>query len=195
MVIEPGSATASFAYLLLLASLAAAAASDWRGGVIPNRLTYAAMLAGLAYWSLAGLWLGGVEGWWGLGGSAAGALLAGLLPGMALFFIGGLGGGDAKLLGAIGALSGQWQVVLAAAVYALLLAMVMAVIVMIRRRIVHQTLWRVAGSVVSILSRGRALPETDSLRIAFGVALGLGGAVAGAEYLLGVQLPWTGMGP
>lgn len=183
------------AFLMLTGMLAIAAVTDARGGVIPNWLTYTGMLAGLAFWLGAGLWTEGLAGGWDLGGTALLACLAGLVPGMALFFLGGLGGGDAKLLGAVGAVSGQWECVFVTAVYALLLALGMAVVVMVRRRIVWQTLGRMMGVALALV--GRVRPEIDdrSPQIAFGVALAVGGIVAGCEHLLGVTLPWTALGP
>ena len=83
---------------VLLALLAIAVYFDLTQKKIPNFLTFPAVLLGLAIYSVSG----------GLGGLVSG--LAGLGVGIALFFIpfalGGMGGGDVKLMGAIGALKG-----------------------------------------------------------------------------------------
>jgi prepilin peptidase CpaA len=95
--------------MVLMAVTAAAAAMaaiyDWRTQRIPNRLTGVMILSGVS----ANLAIGGLAG--GL------LSLAGLALGVALFigfyWYGSLGGGDVKLLGAIGALlgpSGVWTV-------------------------------------------------------------------------------------
>lgn len=79
----------------------AALATGWdlRTGLIPNRITFPAMLLGLilnTYYT----------GWHGLGTSLAGLAL-GILLLFIPFAIGGMGAGDVKLLAAIGALNGH----------------------------------------------------------------------------------------
>ncbi|MBP1685307.1 MAG: Flp pilus assembly protein, protease CpaA [Deltaproteobacteria bacterium] len=99
-----------------------ACAYDVRFRRIPNALTLGAAAGGLAF----NVFLAGLHG--------AGASLAGLLVGTALFFpffaLGGLGAGDIKLMGAIGAWLGPtaalWASLFAAmagGVFALLLAL------------------------------------------------------------------------
>lgn len=91
-------------FLLGAAAIAALAAyTDVRRGLIPNALTLGGALTGavghLSYgWYLAG-WRAGLAA---LAASAAGALLAALVP-LVLFLKGGLGGGDVKLFAALGA--------------------------------------------------------------------------------------------
>ena len=72
-----------------------ACVTDLRSRRIPNVLTFGAAAAGLVY--------GGVTGGWsGLGGAALGWLI-GAAAFIVPFALGGLGGGDVKLLGALGA--------------------------------------------------------------------------------------------
>ncbi len=88
-------------YLSLAAGSALAIASAWtdhRTGRIPNGLT----LMGLALGLILGFAFGGMEG---LLVSLAGALVVALVP-LLLFKMGSMGGGDVKLLGALGALTG-----------------------------------------------------------------------------------------
>ncbi len=104
---------------------AVAAAIDLKTGKIPNWLTITAAVAALAVRSLLPQAVGAPEATFGaLGYGLAGGLACAVLP-VVLFYIGGIGGGDAKLLAALGLLLGPWSGVFAqlwayvfAAVYA-----------------------------------------------------------------------------
>ncbi len=76
----------------------AGAAFDLRWQRIPNRLTGAALLVAL----VSNTWINGVRG---LLGSLAAGLLAGAVFSV-MFFMGGMGGGDVKLMAAIAAFAG-----------------------------------------------------------------------------------------
>lgn len=80
-----------------------AAVLDHRRGFIPNSLTYPCLLTGLALAALGG-------GLMGLGLSVAGLLAAGLIFFIA-FAAGSCGGGDVKLMAALGAILGLWPAV------------------------------------------------------------------------------------
>ena len=186
------------AYLVLLAICLTASVTDVRTHLIPNKLTFPAMLAGLVLWAAAGLVMG--KGLLGESGAVQGtlagsvfALLAGLVPFVLLVFVGGLGMGDAKLMGAVGAISGQWQVVLGTAIYALIVATVMGLIVMVRAGRVRLTACRLLGIA---LTGGKALKPDDtpdSPVVPFAVAIAVGAMLAGAEWM--IQLwpcnPWV----
>ena len=81
-----------------IAITALAAASDLRSGRIPNAITYPAILLGIALGFAPGAELS-----WET--RTAGLLVAGL-PCLFLFWVRTLGGGDVKLLAAVGALVG-----------------------------------------------------------------------------------------
>lgn len=196
----PVSHTLAFVALCLI--VVAAARTDILTDKVPNRLTYPAMLGGVLFWTIIGGLHGGFDGgltsilngmwlgWqWGMGG-----LLAGLLPYMILVFaLGGLGGGDAKLMGVVGAVSGSWEVVVGTSVYAMFVALVMGLIVMFRMGLVQQTLQRIWGA--ALMSGARVRPRLDfedSPRIAFALAIACGAVISGAEWLLGVSMPWQG---
>ena len=110
---------------ILLALLLAALFFDLTRKKIPNFLTFPIMLWGL----LAHTITGGAEGFL--------FSVYGLLLGLAIFFIpfmlGGMGGGDVKLLGAIGAIKGL-QFVFYAAVFTAFCGGILAVIYLIYNR-------------------------------------------------------------
>lgn len=89
----------------------AAVVSDLYGGTIPNWLTGAGVAAGLA----CGLWSAGARG---LGMAAAGAV-AGFLIFYLPYWMGGMGGGDIKLMASFGALLGPGDILLAAVLAAI----------------------------------------------------------------------------
>lgn len=97
----------------------AAVATDLRGRSIPNWLTGGGAAAGIG----CGAWTGGAPG--------AGSALAGAAAGFAVFllfhWLGGLGGGDVKLMAAFGALLGHRDV-LPAAILAAIAGAVLAAI-------------------------------------------------------------------
>lgn len=159
----------------MVAMLAVAVVTDLRVGKIYNKLTVPCAAVGLA--------LGGMTG--GLTGLADRALGAAVALGVvvAISALAGLGGGDAKLLIAVGALKGfQFSI------WAMLLTGVaggaLAAVVMIRRRAVKQTAVNMianvlsnAGGVSTDLAAGSALGKLPySIAIAVGslAALALG---------------------
>ncbi len=122
-------------------------------------------------------------------------MLSGLIPFALLVLTAGLGGGDMKLMAAVGSLSAMWQVVLATTVYALVAAVVMAVVVMLRKRVVKDTLSRVLGAALLSRSRVEADLPRDGPKVPFAAAVAVGFALAGAEQMLGVVTPWASWGP
>jgi prepilin peptidase CpaA len=98
---------------------------DWRGGHIPNWLTIGTLLAAPLFHALAG-YLGAGRSAAGqeLAFSALGIVACGLVP-VLFFYFGAIGGGDVKLLAAIGALCSvsvgiecEFYAFIAAALYA-----------------------------------------------------------------------------
>lgn len=167
------------AMIALAAVVVAAAVTDWRQGKILNAVTYPAIALGL----IGQTWAFGLQG-------LAWALLSfavGFLPLLAFWLAGGIGGGDAKLMGAVGALS-NWRFTLGALLVAFALTAVMAVFVMIRRRIVRRTLGRIWRSVYFSLVPGTKAPSPsgpDSPKIPFGLALCAGTILMLIDTLLG----------
>ncbi len=165
---------------VLAIALVIAAVTDILRQKVYNWTTYPAIAIGLIWHALAG-GLVGDAAQLGLGGSLLG-LAAGFLPMLVFWLAGGIGGGDAKLMGAVGALAG-WRFALSAMFYGFLIAAVMAMAVMIRRRILKRTLGRIWRVLYLALTPSRpAGPTTEeSPKIAFGLALCIGSALALVE--------------
>lgn len=140
---------------------------DWRTRKIPNRLTLPALLIGLSLSALLGGWAGAKASLEG-----AGISLGVLLP---FVMMNGLGAGDWKLMGALGAFLGPSKtiVVLFGTV---LIAGLMSLVEIIRQRKVRETLsnlWvlLVAYSTFHVANaRGISLDNPGLLTIPFGVA-------------------------
>jgi prepilin peptidase CpaA len=147
---------------------------DVRTRRIPNRLTFPATALGLAAATVAH------------GGDGAMSSAGGLLVGMMLFFpmfaLKGLGGGDVKLMGALGAWLGVF-VVLGVAFYTTLAGGLLALALIVKHRYGGQavrnlwlllTHWRVSGlkpfdELTLETAKGPKLPY--ALPIAVGLAL------------------------
>jgi len=155
---------------VLAAMLAAVAGwTDWRSRRIPNWLTISGLCVGIAANSLA----------WGLRGTkdallGAGLGLALLLP---LVLIRSLGGGDWKLAGAVGAFTGPHHLI-SVLVFSALVACVMAVILIIWKKRVMQTLRNIAhmlGAFATLHLQGTevTLDNPESLKVPFGIAMAI----------------------
>jgi len=163
----------NLAWTLVLASLAVTFATwagwlDWRWRRIPNWLTVPALAAGIAANSLAWGWLGtkvALEG--------AGLGLALLLP---FVLLRGLGAGDWKLMGALGAWLGPSRVFVVL-LGTVLIAGVMAVVQVVRHGRVKETLHHVGILFVVLITFGvwgqrhnLTLDNPGLMRLPFGVA-------------------------
>jgi prepilin peptidase CpaA len=167
----------SVARCVLLGVSAVAAVTDARTGRIPNALTLPALACGLAA-------AFAERGSFGLAASLAGALLCAVVP-LLLFSRGAMGGGDAKLLAAAGALLGpsaglelQWAAYVAAAIYVVLAAVA-------RRR-----LGATAAAVARLCARavrGRAAAPGE---VAAAETIRLGAFIFAAALLQVGPLPW-----
>jgi prepilin peptidase CpaA len=158
-------------YVLTLAVAISAGWLDWRTRRIPNWLTVPAFGTGIAANAL-------VSGWPGAKGALEGA---GLALGLLLPFVlaRGLGAGDWKLMGALGAFlqpSGLVVVLLGT----LLIAAVMAVAEMVRSRRILETLSNLWVLLVAIMTFGigaqrqnLTLDNPELMALPFGVAAAL----------------------
>ena len=98
---------------------------DLRRGAISNWVNLAAIVGGLLYHSIQ-------HGWLGLAMAAAGAVL-GFAIFLALYCMGGLGGGDVKLMAAFGALLGPLGILTAAVLASAIGGLMAAASLMLRR--------------------------------------------------------------
>jgi len=141
---------------------------DWRSRRIPNWLTVPALLLGLGSQTLAAGWPGTKSA---LEGSGLGLGL--LLP---FVLARGLGAGDWKLMGALGALLGPARLVVVL-LGTVLVAATMAVVEMVRRKRVMQTLANLWTLFLIVLTFGRhgvrdniTLDNPGLMALPFGVA-------------------------
>lgn len=117
----------NFSMLILVITVTTvlgAAIYDYRSRLIPNVITFAAMLTGLGLHSIHAGWSGL---WFSLGGLALGG---GML--LVFYLLGGIGAGDVKLLASVGALLGV-EKVLAAFVLTVIAGGLMALAQIIRQ--------------------------------------------------------------
>jgi len=178
-------------YLMLVVVLTAAGVQDWRSGRVDNRLSYAAILAGLLLHGVLGFQERGLAGIWPGVSVSLLAMLAGFIPFAVIYAAGGLHGADVKMMAAVGAISASWECVLGTALYAFIFAALMAVAIMIRRGVVRQTFSRIKGALLTAAARAKPELPDDGPRVPFVVAIAAGAALSGVEHLLGHPMPWN----
>lgn len=160
-------------YLLLCALTIATvgAVKDALGRRIPNWLTYSGLIAAL----LVRIVLGG---WAELRGGLAGMLTAGGIF-FLLFLLGGMGGGDVKLMAAVGAWVGFDQVPIFLMVSALAGGLLAAGYMLVHKQI-FETLRNTVELVRHHLTAGIEphpilnVQQAGTLRLPYGVAIAIG---------------------
>jgi prepilin peptidase CpaA len=152
------------AVVLLVVAVTCAVTDLWKGKIY-NAVTYPAMALGVV---LALVQHGANGIWLALGGFAVG-----FFPAFVLFALGGMGGGDVKLLGAIGAIAGA-----IAATETLILAFLVGGLFALGKLAWHgrlfATLGRTLRSIAGTLWPGLGKPAaatTERLEVRFGVAI------------------------
>lgn len=153
---------------------------DWRFRRIPNWLTLPGLAVGFVVNGLA-------DGWPGLKASllGAGLGLAILLP---FVLLRALGGGDWKLVGALGAFLGPGRLV-EVLIGSMLVAGVMALVVIVYKGRIRQSLRNMAhmlGSLVTLRLPGPevSLDNPESAKVPFGVAVAVTVVLLGVERVL-----------
>jgi prepilin peptidase CpaA len=166
---------------LAMALAVAAGWTDWRWRRIPNWLTVPGLLAGIAA-NAAVSGLNGVKT--SLLGAGLGLLL--LLP---FVFLRSLGAGDWKLAGALGSIVGPGAL-LNLLMGSIFVAGVMAIVLVIYKRRLKETLRNIARMLRSMLTFHMpgaevSLDNPQSLKIPYGVALALTTLLFGIGKLAG----------
>jgi prepilin peptidase CpaA len=157
---------------VVLAFALTAALGDARWRKIPRALTTAGLLAGLAFHIYTHDFF-----------SSLAACLIAFAIGITFFQLGAIGGGDVKLITALGAMLGlnRWLFAMEVAVF---VAAALAIVQAARRGLLKQTFLNIVETLRWVLSRGvQAHPvinvtNSAMLRAPFGVAAALGTLVA-----------------
>lgn len=181
----------AIAFGILCAVVVVAAVCDIRTHRVPNALTFSAVAVGLIMWTVIGA--AGVEGLTlreALGNCVLG-LLSALIPFAILYGLGGLGGGDVKLMTAVGTIGASWQIVLATSFYAFIAGALFAIAIMIRHGLVVRTLRRLFSAALFAAAKVKPEIPEDSPKVPFALAIAVGAVLAGCEHLLNVNLPWS----
>lgn len=152
--------------LAILSLTAAAAGTDLRWGRIPNGLTAPFAVAGLLFHVFTG---GPSEG---LVTSIAGLALGLLLPGV-MFALGGMGGGDVKLLASIGAWAGPHRM-LSILLYSALAGGVAGLLVTMGAGKLRDVRRIGTDVMLLILSRARVEPARNAMTFPYSLPIALG---------------------
>lgn len=156
--------------------------TDWRARRIPNWLTVPALFVGIGLNTLA-------LGWTGAKTALLGAVVGlGLL--LPFVLLRSLGGGDWKLVGALGAFLGPPRLI-AVLLIAVLAAGVMAVVLIVWKRRIGQTLRNLAHMLAAIFTLHLPGPELsldnpNSLKVPFGLAVAVAVVLYTARQVWGV---------
>jgi len=147
----------------------AASIDDLRRRQISNWIPVAALTSGLILQTVQ-------HGWRGLGSAVAGTL-AGAGVFLVFYLLGGMGGGDVKLMAGFGALLG-WKRLLQAALWTAGVGGVMALVVVAAG--VAMDLWKRLGSSGAAVAPRKATSKVDSIPYAPAIAAGVWLSLVGA---------------
>ena len=169
------------AQLVVAAALAALAGwLDWRYRRIPNWLTIPGLVVGIGVNTVA-------SGWHGAKDSLLGALVGlGLL--LPFVLLRSLGGGDWKLVGALGAFLGPGTLVTVLLVTVFVAGFMALALIIYKRRVVQaaRNIGRMLAALFSLRLPGPelTLDSPESLKVPFGVAVALTVILYGTGHLL-----------
>lgn len=127
---------------ILLMLISVSGFCDLKERKIPNKITFNGILIGLIFNTVNGGWYGLLQG------------SLGLFAGLAIFFLpfamGGMGAGDVKLMGAIGALMG-WRFSVMTALYSAIVGGIMVLLHLLYTRKLRETLTKMLYALVNII--------------------------------------------
>ncbi len=173
--------------VVLAGVLVTAAATELKQGKIYNWLTYPAIVAGLALGAVRGA--AGGAAWDGFTQSALGFGFGfGVL--FLAYVLGGMGGGDVKLMGAVGAFL-AWPGALYGTFYSFLVAAAMGLALMVWRGQTRAVLRRLGVGLRLLTVPGVRIEEAvppGSLQVPFGLAACIGSIWWMAENAIGRSL-------
>jgi prepilin peptidase CpaA len=128
--------------VILLMLITSSGFCDLKERKIPNKITFTGILIGIAFNLFTGGWTGLLQG------------ILGLFAGLAIFFlpfaIGGMGAGDVKLMGAIGALMG-WKFSVLTALYSAIVGSIMVLIHLFYTGKLRETLKKMLYALINLL--------------------------------------------
>ncbi|MCP4570222.1 MAG: prepilin peptidase, partial [FCB group bacterium] len=155
--------------------------TDVRLGRIPNWLTYPTWVFGVIFAATA-------YGWPGLKSSLLG-FAVGFVPFFLLYLVGGMGGGDVKLMAAVGAIMG-YPFILNAVITSILVGGLVALLIVIWEGKLWQAVKYLAATVGKAFVPGLARePLTAKQNVPFGVAICLGAFLTLIAVWLGYTSP------
>ncbi|MGI6436297.1 MAG: A24 family peptidase [Syntrophomonadaceae bacterium] len=156
--------------IILICLILIAVVVDLRSRRIPNILIGLGLVLAIGY----NIYTSGLSGTlFSLKGLGVGMLLL-ILP----FMSGGMGAGDVKLLGMIGAFKGSWFVFNAFIFMALWGGLIIVIILIHKKQLVHTVKKIISGLLLLPMGLGKAYDHMDKGELAiyypYGLAIGLG---------------------
>jgi len=160
-----------FAAIFLSGVLIISAAIDFRVQKIPNLITYPAMASAISYYGF----FRGLDGvLFSLGGIAAGIGLL-LFP----YLMGGMGAGDAKLMGAVGGVTGAKGVLVAFILTAIVGGVYALILIVIYRRHFRGFLKKQLTTLKTLILIRKYIPDpveahNKTPKLCYGLAIAIG---------------------
>jgi prepilin peptidase CpaA len=159
-----------FIIILLVTVLAAACVTDIRARKIPNLLTFPAIVTAMGYHVATT----GLQGFF----FSAGGMMLGIALFIMLYMMGGMGAGDVKLMGAVGAALGPKGVFMATILTGIV-GGIYAIIVLIKHTTVKTLIRRWGNPLKTVFMKAQYIPvpESDSEKkhsLHYGIAIACG---------------------